>query len=298
MEVEATKKKDPDFIGIGDQKAATSWIFQCLAEHPDICGSSSKEVHFFDKDYNYRQGLDHYRSFFEHCRPGNIKGEFTPRYIFLPEVPERIYENYPNIKLIACLRNPVERTFSQYRYEVQQKGRLSIFGSFREALDKDQNLKERGFYHKLLTRYFDLFPRENILILVYEELKEAPLDNIQRIYSFLGVDANYEPDSLYQKKNVTGSRKVELKYPLLNNLIYRGRRMIKKNSYGDRFLDRAGLKKKLNKFVKNNKKVFPEDNKKDIPVLSDEDRQYLKETYREDIENLEKLIGRDLSLWK
>ncbi len=290
--------KDPDFIGIGNQKAATSWIFQCLQDHPEICGSSSKEIHFFDKDYNYNKGLNYYRSFFSHCNKNIVKGEFTPRYIFIPRVAERIYKNYPNIKLVVCLRNPVERTISQYRYALQQKGRLSTYKNFREAFKKDQELIERGFYYKHLSRFLKFFSKENIMILIYRELKNNPLENIQSIYSFLGVDPEFVSGNLYKKKNVTGEKVVKNNIPIINNIFYRGRRIIKSDSCLDKAIDKIGVKQKINQIVKRNKKEVSTEEQIKLPQISQEDKFYLRGIYKEDISNLEWLLNRDLSFWK
>ena len=101
--------REPDFIGIGASKAASSWIFSCLKEHPEICVSSKKEINFFNKPYNYNKGIEHYKSFFKHCPKKSIKGEFTPNYINSTQVPQLIHKHFPNVKIIACLRNPIDK---------------------------------------------------------------------------------------------------------------------------------------------------------------------------------------------
>lgn len=128
--MENNHKQSPDFIGIGVMKAATTWIFQCLVEHPDICGSSKKEIHFFDRPENYKKGLEYYKAFFNNCSHDKVKGEYTPRYIFSKDAPELIYKNFLDVKIIACLRNPVDRAASHYKFSVCQNGRLSVFCSF------------------------------------------------------------------------------------------------------------------------------------------------------------------------
>src|SRR6056297_562433 len=111
---ETKKEFNIDFIGIGAQKAGTSSIFHFLKEHPEICTSSKKEIHFFDKEYNYLKGIKFYRKFFNNCSSKNIKGEFTPRYIYHPKVAQRIKKYFPDVKLIVSLRNPIERAISHY----------------------------------------------------------------------------------------------------------------------------------------------------------------------------------------
>ncbi|MFX0073102.1 MAG: sulfotransferase domain-containing protein, partial [Candidatus Hermodarchaeota archaeon] len=109
----------PDFIGIGAMKAASEWILSCLDEHPEICVTSYKEINFFNKPYNYEKGLKYYYKFFSHCPKDKIKGEFTPSYMLSPMSADLIYKTFPQVKLIVCLRNPAERAYSDYRYNIQ-----------------------------------------------------------------------------------------------------------------------------------------------------------------------------------
>src|SRR6056297_3627604 len=271
-------KSKINFIGIGVQKAATTFIFKKLAEHPEVCGSSKKEIHFFDKEYNYSKGIKFYHSFFQHCSDSKIKGEFTPRYIYHPKTASRIKKHFPNVKLIVCLRNPIERARSHYFYSLQQKGRLFyLYNSFGEAIRKDKILIERGFYYKQLKRYFDLFPKENILVLFFEDLKSNPKNFIQKIYSFLDVDDNFVPSNIKEKKHVTGDKIVKEKFPFLNFVLYKLRSLIKENSLIDIILEKLFIKKFFKKITIFNKK---------------------KVKNKENINKLEKLLNIDLSNWK
>ena len=119
------KKKDlnVDFIGIGAERSGTTWVSNCLNDHPEICFSKQKEIFFFNKldrhflkleNLRYKRGINWYKGFFNHCAPGAIKGEFTPTYLFCPYAPRRIKSYFPNVKIVVCLRDPVERAFSQY----------------------------------------------------------------------------------------------------------------------------------------------------------------------------------------
>lgn len=92
--------KKPDFIGIGVMKAASTWIFRSLQEHPEICSCTKKEIRFFNTPYNYQKGINYYLSFFENCPDKKIKGEFTPFYILYPQVPLLIYKHFPDVKIM------------------------------------------------------------------------------------------------------------------------------------------------------------------------------------------------------
>ncbi len=121
------KKQKIDFIGIGAAKAASTWIFTCLNEHPEICSDSRKETNFFSRYYNYKKGIKYYYSLFSHCSEDKIKGEFSPTYISSPQAPYLIYKHFPEVKLIACLRNPVDRAYSEYNFRVRTKSGIYIY---------------------------------------------------------------------------------------------------------------------------------------------------------------------------
>lgn len=295
------REQRPDFIGIGVMKAASSWIFACLKEHPAICVSKKKEIHFFDKLYNYKKGIDYYYSFFKHCPADKVKGEFTPYYMYSSQAPSLIYKHFPNVKLIACLRDPIERAYSNYRYNIELKGRLSIYKNIEEALTKDKNFVERGFYYAQLKRYFDLFPKENILVLFLKELKDDPIKFMQRIYSFLDLDdPEFIPNYATKKKNVTGHRTVQYKIPFINLFIYKIRLLIKKDSSLEKLIFKNRLNEYLENIVNYNKRITNTKIKEDLstPSSYQEARKYIYQIYKDDIQKLEKLLKKDLSEWK
>ena len=290
-----------DFIGIGIRKSATTWIAKCLGEHPQICFSSKKEIHFFDKLFNFRKGIKFYKKFFSHCSPEKIKGEFSAPYIFNKRAPRLIYQTFPEAKIIACIRNPIERAFSSYRSEgIRGKGSLSVYKNFEEALKKRPALTENGFYYKHLKRYFDLFPRENILVLIYEDIEKDPVHFIQNIYRFLGVDDSFSPQQAQKRVGPTAKRKEEkARIPLLNSLLYKLANWLGKDNLLYDLLDALGIIALSQKFLEINKRELNgETEKREFPSLNPQTRKYLRNLYREDVRKLEKLLGRDLSFWK
>ncbi len=106
-----------DFIGVGAQKSGTSWAYACLYEHPEIC-APVKEIHFFSRP-RYEEGKEWYEGHFKKCEEGLLRGEFSTSYLYSEESPERIHACYPNAKLIAILRNPIDRAYSQYRNTIK-----------------------------------------------------------------------------------------------------------------------------------------------------------------------------------
>lgn len=188
-----------DFIGVGAQKSGTSWVYACLYEHPEIC-APIKEIHFFSRP-RFEKGRGWYESHFERCDSKKKKGEFSTSYLYSPEAPARIHALYPHVKLIAILRNPVTRAYSQYRNALKA-GEITDSVSFAEYQKEEVSVIAQGRYSEQLERYYTLFPKEQILITIFEDIDTDKLAFIQRIYAFIGVDASFVPSMLEETINV------------------------------------------------------------------------------------------------
>jgi hypothetical protein len=198
----------PDFLILGAQKAGTTALYAYLRWHPDITGPSFKEVSFFDR--HYAQGERWYRAHLP-LRRRALVGEASPSYLFHPQAPERVARMLPESRLIALLRNPVERAFSHYQHEVAL-GREPL--SFEEAIDRedermrgelDHMLRDpsylshawwnytyvaRGRYAEQLERWFGAFPRDQLLVLLTDELAADTPGTYRRVLDFLGAEAH------------------------------------------------------------------------------------------------------------
>jgi hypothetical protein len=193
-----------DFIGIGAQKSGTSWAYTCLYDHPDVC-APVKEIHFFSRS-RFREGKEWYEHHFRACGEGKVRGEFSTSYLYSPEAPERIHALYPNAKLIAILRNPVERAFSQYRNAIKA-GEIAETMSFEEYQQTESSVREQGRYAEQIARYDALFPREQLLILIYEDIRKDPVAFMRRIYEFLGITTDFVSSMVYDEINVARTPK-------------------------------------------------------------------------------------------
>jgi hypothetical protein len=144
-----------------------------------------KEVHFFDQHYG--NGIEWYSSFFEDgTGPAGRVGESTPNYLYHPETPTRIAGLLPDCQLIAMLRNPIDRAFSQYGHNVKSKGWTL---SFEEAIAIEPQLLERGKYMRQLQRFLECFQRDRLLVLIFEEATGDPGAAALDLGRFLDVDA-------------------------------------------------------------------------------------------------------------
>lgn len=213
----------PDFIIIGAMKSGTSSLFHYLAQHPQVFSSFHKEPHYFDNHYD--KGEQWYRAHFPLTRemsPDSKTGEASPLYIFNPLVANRIHQLVPNAKLIAILRNPVDRAISHYFHVVRNKReRLPMMEAFQSedkrlqpALqDKDYrnpafirfSYKRRGLYREQLERYWQRFSKEQLLILNSEAFFENPEQVLRKVFRFLGIDEKFEVADL-KPRNVASNR--------------------------------------------------------------------------------------------
>jgi sulfotransferase family protein len=195
----------PDFLILGAQKAGTTALYAYLRWHPEITGPSFKEVSFFDR--HYAHGERWYRAHMPVRRSG-VVGEASPSYLFHPLAPERVARMLPEARLIALLRNPVDRAFSHYQHEVAL-GREPL--TFEEALAREDERMQgelermladpsyfshawwnytyaaRGRYAEQLERWHAAFPREQVLVLLTDDLAADTAGTYRRTLEFLGV---------------------------------------------------------------------------------------------------------------
>lgn len=184
----------PNFLYIGAEKAGSSWIYEILREHPQVFVPVAKDIQFFDK--NYDKGIDWYLSLFKPGAGQRAIGEVSHDYFLAEESAALIQKHLPEVRLICCLREPIERTMSSFLfYKTTVLDKETTFAEF--ALD-DKILKLSDYYYNLRP-FYQRFPRENILVLYFDDLKQDPRVFAQRIYKFLQVDSDFQPKILYQK---------------------------------------------------------------------------------------------------
>lgn len=208
----------PDFIGIGAQKCGTTWIGYVLEQHPEVL-FERKEVNFFVR--HFHRGYGWYHRWFA-GREGRKAGEITPNYLYSPRPDaarkqfypkwsprelltfwrrrpsacEEIHAGYPDVKLFAIFRNPVERAWSQYwmwrnRKERIGKGRRVV--PFRRMFDDDGRwLQTQGFYQRYLAGWLERFP--DMAIWFHDDLKQDAPGFARQVYRFVGVDETFVPE--------------------------------------------------------------------------------------------------------
>ena len=207
----------PDFLIVGAQKSGTSSLFAFMSQHPRFRSPVYKELHYFDARYN-QVSLDWYRSCFPDRRMESeatgpeslpfLTGEATPYYLFHPGVPRRVAQVLPGIKLLAILRNPVERAYSHYHMAVRAKRedlsfedaidaeagrldgeteRLLADDAYRSRVHIFNSYLARGVYVDQLVRWAEYFPSDRMLVLRAEDLRADPRATTLKALDFLGL---------------------------------------------------------------------------------------------------------------
>lgn len=300
------RERWPDFLLIGAPKVGTTALFKTLSRHPQIDTSLRKEPRFFicsgskpnfpcpggnasadtitylEKDY---------LELFKNCPDQLQAGEASTAYLHHPNAPALACDKVPCARIITVLRHPVDRAYSQWLH-LRQEGH-EILGDFEAAWNLEQDRKakgwrtawlyrERGLYAEQLDRWLSYYPREQILILFYEDWLERPLETLGRVYKHLGVQDFDSP--LLTRENVS-SRQPRWKW--LHH------RMVQDNAL------RTWARGHLPLWVRDAitvpiSKVNLKAGRRIDPSL----RARLAITFHEDIDRLEVLTGRDLGHWR
>ncbi|MEM6472625.1 MAG: sulfotransferase domain-containing protein [Planctomycetota bacterium] len=181
----------PNFLFIGPPKTGSTWLYEVLAQHPQVFVPTLKDLYFFDRHYD--RGTQWYAKQFVGSKSAIAIGEISHDYIYSESACQRIVNDLPNVKLITLLREPTERAISHYKYS-RRFG--NVTGSFLEAVEQNPDILERGLYGKYLQPYFDTFSRDQIGVFFFDELKEDPAKLGHRILEFLGLklDSDIEFD--------------------------------------------------------------------------------------------------------
>jgi hypothetical protein len=316
------KTHHPNFFLIGTVKGGTTSLHRYLDQHPDIYLSPIKEVNYFSKDdidpnhfaKDYRhdiaidlpkylkEGMPYpvhiahvidkkdYLKLFSKAGNASAIGEMSLSYMLYENTPKKIFEIYPKAKIIAMLRNPADRAFSQYIMNLKQ-GKI-LENDFIKEIVQDDEQKIKGWganhqylmigkYYEQLKRYYSLFPKEQIKIFLFDDYLKNPESIVKEMFEFLGVDSQININTS-EKANEGGVPK------------------LKKINY---FLNQSGIIS----WAKNNlprswratfKNLMYKTDKSSIPKMTTEQRQFLINYYESDILQLEKLIGRDLKSWR
>lgn len=294
----------PNFLIIGAQKAGTTALAYYLSQHPEVFMSPVKEPGFFafegqppnfsgpDDHQSFRlvtTDLEQYQQLFTEVSSEKAVGEASTWYLYHPDAPYRIKHYIPDARLIAILRNPVDRAFSSYMHLIKQN--REPLHSFKEALAQEEkrinagweylwHYKQMGLYTDQIKRYQREFDPSQLKVFLYEDLDNFPEKILKEIFYFLGVDKEIMPPVL-SRHNISGVKRSKL----IANLLKDGNPI--KSTLKP--LLPIKFRQELANFVRvrNFKKH----------TCSKDIRFQLTQEFKDDIIELQELIQRDLSGW-
>jgi len=300
------KENLPNFFIIGAAKSGTTALFDVLKQHPELYFPYQKEPNFFSNEKSYSKGLAWYeQTYFKNASKYPARGEASPHYIYWSEkTAARIaeMEGSKNIKIITMFRDPVKRAYSHYwmlaHRELEdlpfaeainaEEERLKMY---HDELNEVGSLRygyfRGGQYASLLQPYFSHFPRENLHFILLDDLQNDFSDTMRRLANFINIGNNFVFNSTasnpaYIPRNQRLHR--FLHHP--SGPMYQVIRAVLKTT------SRQFQYRLRRKIVDFNLKPSPN------PPMDREVEVFLRAKYQNEIEQLEKMIGRNLEQWK
>jgi hypothetical protein len=270
----------PDCIAVGVGRSGTTWLHEVLTGHAGL-PHGVKETDFFFR--NYSNGVDWYKSFFRHCKPGLPILEICPTYFSSAEARQRMKLHIPDCRIICTFREPVERAYSHYKL---MRHNVWTRASFEEVVNSSREIAEMNQYALNLTGWQQTFGRNKVLVCLYDDLERDPQGYLDAVCNFIGI-------TKFSLSRVAASARLN-SFPGAprNRRLAQNARHVRdwlrsRRAYRlDRLLDLMGLW------------ALCFDGGVAFPPLDSELEARLKQRFLPEVEALEQLIGRDLSAWK
>jgi hypothetical protein len=299
----------PNFVIIGAAKSGTSAMFAQLSQHPDVFAATNKEPRFFafegqtldfggpGADWSINRvsvtDLGEYLALFEGAEDYAAIGEASPMYLQSADAPSSMHRHIPDARVIAILRNPMERAYSDF--VCRRRNGNEPIADFATALRAESERREMGWsphchyvdkgrYFTYLKPYFELFPAEQIKIMIYEEMRADRTGAFQSVCEFLDIDPTFRPDTA-TRYSASGDARNQAVQTVLNTV---------RRSTTVRTISRPIPKRHMRRAYA---RIQNRNLQRPAPMPAD-GRAYLQEVYAPEIESLSRLIGRDLSAWR
>lgn len=271
----------PDFIAVGPPRTGTTWLYKVLGGHVGL-PNGLKETDFFA--WEYRRGLQWYSNFFRNCSPHLCVGEIDPNYFDYPKAASRIAADIPGCRIVVTLRDPVDRVYSCYK----MTHRIGLIDGPLDFDSQRETLAARASYADNVLRWWDKFGRDNVLILLYDDLQANAQEFVDRVCSFIGIASIRIAGSPFENNRINPSAEMPRSVRLAR-LIHRLRSVFRKHHWSrlSAMLQRG---RPITDFVFSGGAHYPHLH----PTLE----KQLRDRFVPEVEQLERLLGRDLSSWK
>lgn len=268
----------PDFLIIGAMKCATSTLHDQLAMQPGIFMTELKEPNFFSNDEQYAKGMEWYLSHFQAAEKMDICGESSTHYTKLPTYPqtvERIYQQFPQIKLIYIMRHPIDRLVSQYIHEWSQK---TVFGDINKAIAQYPMLIEYSLYSMQLKPYLETFGRKQILPVFFERLLSYKQEELERICQFI----DYPKKPVWVEENDVQNASLE---------------RLRDNKLRDLIVETPGLREIRQNLIPKSWRTWVRSlwQMKEKPQIEPQQLKYLQSVFDEDLAIVSSWLGVELT---
>lgn len=277
-----------NFIGIGAQKCASTWVHSVLSDHPEVVVLPGKEIDFFSYYYNF--GYEWYEKHICDVGPAKMIGEVSPSYFAdSSDTPDRVFFYNPKMRIVLSLRDPIERAYSNHLNEVKLGHVTNQNLEFENGLANNPMYLEQSRYGRQLARWLAVFPRDQVLVIFQEDIRDDSFGQARNLYRFLNVAEDHQ--SWFLEKKVNESR-------------------IIKNTRVDNFLKLLGKlgrstgAGKLVEVVRKNDLVCrlrhshnQIDLRQIVPPMREDTRIYLQNTLTDDMRELAHQLGKKDLPW-
>ncbi|MDP1941039.1 MAG: sulfotransferase domain-containing protein [Nitrosomonas sp.] len=278
----------PTFIGLGAQKCASTWMYRVLQDHPEAAMSEPKELDYFS--YYYGRGYYWYEQFFADIATNKkAVGEISPSYLPHPLAPQRAYLYNPGFRIILAVRDPVERAYSNHLHMVKLGYLKGSDCSFEYGLKNNPMYVEQSRYATHLAAWLTVFPRNQVLVLFQEDIRDTPLMQARTMYRFLGLAEEHQPYFVEEKVNESISVKNNRADDFLKQIGQLGRSM---------GVGRVVEVIKRNDLIRHLRRRHNQiDLRKIIPPLREDTKAYLQDVFADDMRELAQQLGRKELPW-
>lgn len=274
----STSRFSLNIVAVGPQRTASTWLYQALAEHPQLAFPEGvKETFFFDQ--RFEKGWDWYKWHYRNASEDALRSEVAPTYFDSELARQRLAELCSPLKVIISVRNPAERAVSLFRHH-HSRGRVPA--DFEEAAQQFPSILAAGDYAEHAPKWEESFGPDNVFYLVQEDVADSAQDTLNKVCRFLGIELLELPESAQSRVNQSSGAR----YPIIAKLLSCSATFLR--SYRLHWINQLGIRIGLKRMYSGGMAVS----------VGDEVVQALRERYEPHVLWLERRLGRSFAHWR